>query len=273
MYRCDMEFALDELFKLYHTYDDYGILLISGSIVQFYCATMVNNTLLKQINDVLPNRQKKGGQSAQRFGRIREEKVNLYLKKIVENMVSLYTANSQLIIKGLIIAGPAEMKHKVQELDLFKQYFRSKVLCVLDTDEIHDNTIHLVKIKCSNLISNETESNQFYYEFERMIINEILINRFIFNKDDTLRLYFENKLERLYLSTSLAIPAAEMQLIMNHQSLSKTAVMMICNSEFITKYNGIVGFAYPLMSMAMEMSMEMEMEMSMEMEMEIESDE
>src|SRR4051812_2352291 len=81
-YKCDKYFHLDLILLLYAETKSYGIILASGSTTMYWSYATNNTKLLKTIKADLPNKHKTGGQSAQRFERIRDEKINMYVKKI-----------------------------------------------------------------------------------------------------------------------------------------------------------------------------------------------
>jgi hypothetical protein len=59
-------------------------------------------------------KQKKGGQSAQRFGRIRQEKRGVWVQKIIESLDDAYLdKDGRPTIKGLVLAGPSTLKQEL----------------------------------------------------------------------------------------------------------------------------------------------------------------
>lgn len=60
----------------------------------------------------------RGGQSAQRFGRIREEKRHNFLRKVAETAVKVFIANDKINITGLFLAGSAQFKVELSQTDL-----------------------------------------------------------------------------------------------------------------------------------------------------------
>ena len=55
----------------------------------------------------LPKKHGRGGQSAQRFGRIREEKRQAYVTKCCEMIQMLFITDNRPNVKGLVFAGSA----------------------------------------------------------------------------------------------------------------------------------------------------------------------
>jgi peptide subunit release factor 1 (eRF1) len=169
IYKCDKCFHTDTLYDLYVSHDQYGVVLVSGSDVYIYIVTAINNTLLYKYSVSLQSRQKKGGQSALRIARLAEEKRQLYVKQIVEQVNSYYIINNKVIIKKLHVAGPAEMKTLVSQHELID--YRLKPLISIHTvDTITDNTIYTINIDttptdeelCKDIITNLNLGNPKY---------------------------------------------------------------------------------------------------------------
>lgn len=76
----------------------------------------------------------RGGQSAQRFGRIREEKRHNFLRKVAETAVKVFIENDKINISGLILAGSAQFKVELSQTDLLdpvSSRYKKKVFALL----------------------------------------------------------------------------------------------------------------------------------------------
>lgn len=67
----------------------------------------------------LPKKHGRGGQSALRFARLRLEKRHNYLRKVAEMATQLFITQDRPNVSGLILAGSAEFKTKLNASDLF----------------------------------------------------------------------------------------------------------------------------------------------------------
>lgn len=86
LYLCGKYFLVEPIEQLFQSYDDYGIILVSGEITEYYLVNNVNYTLVDKISIARQKKQKKGGQSSQRFQRIRLNQINEYLNLICEKI-------------------------------------------------------------------------------------------------------------------------------------------------------------------------------------------
>jgi len=127
-----------------------GICLTSGKEYRFYLLELLNtgkiasNKLLVSDTERLQKKHKKGGQSAQRFCRIRQNIYNKYVSDLSDEIVSTYMKDNHTncLIDKLIIAGPSNLKHEIVSDELIQKYFSDKIAMILTCDAINDRTIY-----------------------------------------------------------------------------------------------------------------------------------
>lgn len=232
-YRCDRKFFLDDLVKLYDLHEDYGIVLISGKRCEFYLHNKTNTKLLKAFDECLPNAHKAGGSSSARFGRIHDEKVARYAKKIAEYMLQYYITDNQLICKGIIVAGPAEMKQLVSNTDLFIQHFKKHLLATLTISEITDQSIYQV-IKMADSVIKVSDID-IINTFGQLLHNSDLI---VFGHRQTLDAFYLGHLDKILVSNNYV----DKKSIIGTET--KTHIHIINSPEFIAKYGELVGIRF-----------------------------
>lgn len=77
----------------------------------------------------LPKKHGRGGQSALRFARLREEKRHNYVRKVAELAVQNYITNDKVNVAGLILAGSADFKNDLNQVCLsLKLWFATLTL-------------------------------------------------------------------------------------------------------------------------------------------------
>jgi peptide chain release factor subunit 1 len=237
-YRCDRKFHLADLIKLYETYENYAIVLISGKHVEFYLYNTNQLKFLKSLDESLPNQHKTGGQSAVRFERIRDEKIGWYVKKIIDLMVQYYVREGKFIHKGLIIAGPAEMKEFIKEEEPFVKFFEKFLLRTITIAEITNQSIHQVIRLASDVLSSESDDKNLLGRFEQMIINPKTIDLFVFGVKEVELALNSGQLKELYVSNKYS----QKEIIL--KTKFKTNIHIIKSNNFIMKYGEIVGIRY-----------------------------
>ena len=112
LYRCDSIFHTGVL-KEQLSIDDkkIGFIIIDGHGLSFHLLTNNVKTTLYKMDVQLPNKHNNGGQSQNRFARLRVEKRDLYITKAVELFTQYFLTNGLLNVNSLIFAGNASFKH------------------------------------------------------------------------------------------------------------------------------------------------------------------
>lgn len=113
LYRCDDHFHVENLrkFMTEEGEDPYGFIVVDGYGVLFGKLQGTTRDILRSFSVDLPNKHRRGGQSALRFERLRKEKRNVYLCKVAEAATQLFIGTDNLTtVKGLILAGSGDLK-------------------------------------------------------------------------------------------------------------------------------------------------------------------
>ena len=132
LYRCDNIFHTDELKTLLVDNDKFGFLIMDGNGSLFGLLQGNTKIILNQFKVNLPKKHSKGGQSANRFSRLVTESRHNYIRKVVEGLTKAFITNDVPNVKGLILAGSAEFKNKLQKSDLFDPRLAPIVMKVVD---------------------------------------------------------------------------------------------------------------------------------------------
>jgi len=115
LYQCGSGFRTDLLREqISNSSLRYGFIVIDGNIASFHILEGATKRMLFKYDKVeLPKKHGRGGQSKNRFARIREEKRDWYTSKIGEFAVMHFidSKTSRPNIDGLILAGCADLKY------------------------------------------------------------------------------------------------------------------------------------------------------------------
>lgn len=147
-YICDKKFHLDPILEMYKSETKFGIVLISGEECSCYEVIKsgikyVTYNLVAKIQTRLQKKQKKGGQSAPRFERIRQEKEIAYISKAVTLVINSYYSenHTKCTISSLIVAGPAEQKLKLTRQSDFQKYFSNLLVDIISIPSITQTSV------------------------------------------------------------------------------------------------------------------------------------
>jgi peptide chain release factor subunit 1 len=106
-YRCQTTFETEPLRALLEDDEKFGFIVVDGNGVLYATLQGSNKEVLQRMLVQLPKKHGRGGQSAVRFARIREEKRHNYVRKVCELATQHFITNDLPNIKGLILAGSA----------------------------------------------------------------------------------------------------------------------------------------------------------------------
>lgn len=132
LYLCDNKFHVEALTELLESDEKFGFIVMDGNGALFGVLSGNNRTVLTKFNVDLPKKHGRGGQSALRFARLRLEKRHNYLRKVAETATANFITNDKPNVSGLVLAGSAEFKTKLNTSDMFDPRLAAMVLKVVD---------------------------------------------------------------------------------------------------------------------------------------------
>jgi peptide chain release factor subunit 1 len=109
--------------------------------------TLAGNTreVIHRFTVDLPKKHGRGGQSALRFSRLRDEKRHNYVRKVAELAVQHFITNDKVNVSGLVLAGSADFKTELNQSDMFDGRLAAKVLKVVDVSYGGENGFNQVR--------------------------------------------------------------------------------------------------------------------------------
>lgn len=131
-YKCQPRFHTEPLESLLEDDERFGFIIVDGNGILLATLQGENKEVLQRMQVQLPKKHGRGGQSAQRFGRIREEKRHAYVVKCCEMIQQCFISENKPNIKGLVLAGSAQLKQDLLDCDKFEMRLRPIVLGTLD---------------------------------------------------------------------------------------------------------------------------------------------
>ena len=109
--------------------------------------TLAGNTreVIHKFTVDLPKKHGRGGQSALRFSRLRDEKRHNYVRKVAELAVQHFIVNDKVNVTGLVLAGSADFKTELSQSDMFDPRLVAKVIKVVDVSYGGENGFNQVR--------------------------------------------------------------------------------------------------------------------------------
>lgn len=205
LYLCDNKFHTEALSELLESDQRFGFIVMDGNGTLF--GTLAGNTrdVIHKFTVDLPKKHGRGGQSALRFSRLRDEKRHNYVRKVAELAVQHFITNDKVNVSGLVLAGSADFKTELSQSDMFDPRLGSKIIKVVDVSYGGENGFNQ-----AIELAAESLSNVKFVQEKKLIqryFDEISqdTGRYCFGVDDTLKCLELGAVETLVVWESLDI--------------------------------------------------------------------
>lgn len=189
--------------------EKFGFLIVDGSGALF--ATLQGNvrTILQKISVELPKKHGRGGQSANRFARIREEKRGHYVTKVAEMAAQNFLTNDRPNVKGIIMAGSADFKTVINESERFDKRLKEVVIASYDVSYGGENGLNQAITQSADALTNVRfceEKKMIQKFFEEIALDTGMI---VFGVQDTMKALELTALDKLMLYDEIEITRYE----------------------------------------------------------------
>lgn len=162
IYRCDSRFFLEPLERMLGTRDAYGVLVMDGREATLAIVKGTEVRIVDHVTSLAHAKVRKGGQSARRFERLREESIEYYYKHVGEKVDTHFLDR----VKGVIVGGPGPVKENFLRERPFN--YQIKIIGVVDTGYTDEYGVQEVIAKSEQLLSQQ-----------EMVREKNLVNQFI----------------------------------------------------------------------------------------------
>lgn len=132
LYLCDNKFHAEALSSLLESDQRFGFIIMDGNGTLFGVLSGDTREVLHKFMVDLPKKHGRGGQSALRFSRLRDEKRHNYIRKVAELAVQMFIVQDKLNVSGIVLAGSADFKTELLQSDLLDPRLQAKVIKVVD---------------------------------------------------------------------------------------------------------------------------------------------
>ena len=128
IYRCDQTFVLEPLKEMLISDEVYALLIIERNEASIGVLDGKHIKMLQHMTSGIPGKTRAGGQSSQRFHRIRESMAKEFFKRVAEAMKSHFFEDMK--IKGILVGGPIPTKEDFLEKGQLATSLKEKVIAV-----------------------------------------------------------------------------------------------------------------------------------------------
>ena len=212
LYRCDARFHTEHLQELLREKETYGIVLVDSS--EATIATLQGRRLeiVRQMTSGVPGKTRAGGQSARRYERLREMRLQEYFTRVGEHVNEIFLPIDNL--KGLILAGPGPTKYDFEKGEYLNYMLKNKILDVIDTAYVEEQGVKEVVDKAPEIM------RKIRYLEERKVMQQFLYE---IGHDTGLVTYGEEEVRR-------ALEAGAVKTLLLSEEVDYMRVTVKCNS-------------------------------------------
>jgi peptide chain release factor subunit 1 len=216
LYYCGERFDVEPLKELLEDDKKFGFIIVDGNGALFATLQGSSKQILQVIKVDLPKKHGRGGQSALRFARLREEKRHNYLRKVAEIAAQIYITSDKVNVAGLVLAGSADFKTKLSQSGIFDPRLAEKVVKIVDVSYGFENGFNQ-----AITLSEDTLGNVKYVQEKKLItkfFEEINLDspKVAFGVEDTMKLFEMSVVEMIivwenleYIRVSLKNPESD----------------------------------------------------------------
>jgi peptide chain release factor subunit 1 len=185
LYRCDAKFHTEHLQEFLKEKETYGIILIDANHAAFATLRGKRREIVEKITSGIPGKFRAGGQSARRFDRQREAKMQDYFKRVGEHANEIFLPIENL--KSLIMGGPGPTKYDFQKGNYLHYTLREKIVATVDTSYVGEQGVEEIVERSSDTL------RRIRYVEEKKIMQNFLRE---IGHDTGLATYGENEVRR-----------------------------------------------------------------------------
>jgi len=185
LYRCDAKFHTEHLQEFLKEKETYGIILIDANHAAFATLRGKRREIVEKITSGIPGKFRAGGQSARRFDRQREAKMQDYFKRVGEHANKIFLPIENL--KSLIMGGPGPTKYDFQKGNYLHYTLKEKIVATVDTSYVAEQGVEEIVERSSDTL------RRIRYVEEKKIMQNFLRE---IGHDTGLATYGENEVRR-----------------------------------------------------------------------------
>ena len=168
LYRCDARFHTEHLQEMLREKETYGILLVDTSGATLATLQGRRLEIVRELTSGVPGKTRAGGQSARRYERLREMRLQEYFTRVGHHANDTFLPIENF--KGLILGGPGPTKYDFDKGDYLNYMLKDKIIDVIDTAYVEEQGVKEVVAKAPEImrkiryIEEKKIMQQFLYE-------------------------------------------------------------------------------------------------------------
>ncbi|MDE1845879.1 MAG: peptide chain release factor aRF-1 [Candidatus Micrarchaeota archaeon] len=199
MYRCDSDFMLEPIEDMIEAKDTYCLVVMDGRDATVATLKGPQIRIIRRLHSMAHAKVRKGGQSARRFERLREEGIEDFHKRIGEAVNVLY-AQMDFKLKGLLVGGPGPAKEGFAKSETLN--YQVKTLGVFNTGYTDEFGLHELVEQAKEVLA-EQEASKERVIIERFMHEVARGGLAVYGFGDTMKATASKKADRLIINKEL----------------------------------------------------------------------
>ncbi len=152
-YHCDSDFLLEPLEEMFTDSGLYGLVVLDRREATVGWLKGKRIEAIKNATSLVPGKQRKGGQSAQRFHRLRLEAIDKFYKEVAEMADELFVPHRH-DLDGVLVGGPSPTKDEFLDGDYLHHEIADKVIGKFDVSYTDDSGLYELVKKAEDALSD-----------------------------------------------------------------------------------------------------------------------
>jgi len=149
LYWCDQTFKLDALKDMMEEKEVYGLVVMDNGEAAIGLLKGKALKVIRYFESVVPSKTSKGGQSAQRFERVRDGLIHDFYKKVAREVDEKIPKD----VLGIIVGGPGPAKESWYHGDFLKTDIKNKVLGVKSVSYANEAGLHELVERAQDILA------------------------------------------------------------------------------------------------------------------------
>jgi peptide chain release factor subunit 1 len=227
IYRCDKVFVTDILEEILVEHEVYGLVVLDRRDATI--ALLKGKTIipLQKTHSEVPGKTRAGGQSSQRFARIREGAAKNHFKKIAEYMKEQFLPLGNNL-KGIIVGGPGITVHDFMNKDYLTGEVKRKIIGTKDLSYTGEHGLQELLDRCSDLLAKEevTQEKEVMQSFFELMNKDI--SKITYGEEQTMKALDMKAVDILLISE--AVPEEKLDRF-EEKAQESNAVIKVISTE------------------------------------------
>ena len=200
-YHCDSDFLTEPLEEMLMDKGLFGLIVLDRREANVGWLKGKRVEPVKSASSLVPGKQRKGGQSAQRFARLRLEAIDNFYQEVAEMADELFVPRRHEL-DGVLVGGPSPTKDEFLDGDYLHHELRDKVVGKFDVAYTDESGLHDLVDSAQEALSDQ-EVVKDKREMEEFFENLNTGQKATYGFDQTRRNLVMGSVDRLLISEDL----------------------------------------------------------------------